>query len=250
MPSPRPIAIALLVTGACAAVPARTPEPARTVVDFETRIAPIPIVPVSIDGGPLQPFVLDTGATVTLLNAKAASPAPIKELAVGGLRFRDIHAQAAPFPPELKVAGILAVRDAFPGALVEIDGRELRLLLYRDLDAEGWREEVREPTHSVPLTWNDGVPAVEARVGDAPLTLLLDSGAGACALTPETLSKLGRAGAKEIRVPLSIGASQAFREQFFPLDGPLAGSVGYAWFIGRRAAITADRSTLLFTERR
>jgi len=221
------------------------------VVELETRVA-LPVVLASIDGGPPRPFVLDTGAATSFLPAGAQAPpgsTTLRSLRVGGLTFRDVPAQRAELPADFPAAGILSPQQAFRGALVELDGRALALRLYRDLDEAGWRAQVGEPVHAVALRWaEDGTPVVDASVAGRPLALRLDLGAGACTLPRVELDRLGFAGRDEVSVPVAVGASRPGTEQVFALEGP--GAVGFPWFLGRRAALTADRAILLFTERR
>ncbi|HEY3446321.1 MAG TPA: hypothetical protein VGK67_08140 [Myxococcales bacterium] len=224
--------------------------PAQTEVKLELEV-PLPIVLVSVDGKPKQPFILDTGAGVTVVSCgeTPTGPTTLSTLAFGGMVFRDVAAQCAAIPKGLGAEGILSPQDAFRGALVELDGRALAVRLYRDLDQAGWRSLLAEPVHAVPLAWSDGLATVETRIGESStLAMRLDSGAGGCGLPRAELDRLGHVGKDEVTLALAVGDSRPGREQVFLLDGP--GSLGFPWFIGRRAALSADRKTLLFTDRR
>ncbi|MGC4118964.1 MAG: hypothetical protein QM765_31230 [Myxococcales bacterium] len=245
----RILAVVPLLLCACTAVrPASqaAASPKRTEVKLDLRIA-LPIVPISLDGQPAQRFIFDTGAALTTVACRGRAPGPLRlsTLAFGELRFHDVPAQCTEIP-DIGAEGILSPQSAFEGALLELDGRSFAVRLYRDLDEAGWRALVGETVHSAPLTWTEGVATVEVHLAGKTWTMRLDSGAGGCGLSRADLDRLGGAGRDELTLPLAVGDSRPGKEQLFVLDGP---SLGFPWFTGRRTAITADRKSLLFTDR-
>ena len=179
----------------------------RTVVELMTKV-PLPVVLASVDGKAPEPFIVDTGASTSILSRAFCDragipyltrhpqvgrspgrdvtlfPALVDSIKVGGITVRNFPAQVMTFPPELEVGGILAPQEAFRGLVTEVDGRELKLRLYRDLDEEGWARLVGAPAHTARLTWYDGGVYLRGRVGTSgEAWFIFDTGGGSSTLS-------------------------------------------------------------------
>jgi predicted aspartyl protease len=267
----------------------------RAVVDLLPKV-PLPIVLASVNGKPPEPFIIDTGAATSVLSKSycdragiayladkphlASSPggdvqlfpALVDEIKLGGVVVKNWTANVLEFPKELRVGGILAPQDTLMGMVVELDGREFKLRLYRDLDGKSWADLVGEPVHLQHLFWTDGNVYVLGKVNELSGWFLFDSGAGASQVVPEAAKKLGhppdeKAATKSVTAGeqakvfqtfdanLAIGDAPAFREQIFVVDEPekdevqRVGSIGFPWMMTRRVALSSHGHVVIFTER-
>ncbi|MBI5545669.1 MAG: retropepsin-like domain-containing protein [Deltaproteobacteria bacterium] len=259
----------------------------RARVELLTRI-PLPMVPLSVNGGPPADFIVDSGASLTVLDRSfcerqgipylkehprtggnlAYFPAFLDQLSFGGIVVSGVVANVTDLPAELKVAGILSLQDAFKGLLVELDGRALALSVYRDLDEAGWRDLAGELTHVEPLQWSDGRLFARGRLGREVAGLFqLDLGAGASMVSPRVAHRLGhrllapaQGEPPRVAARFALGDEvRARREELAIVEDPVApaaggpealGTIGFGWAIGRRLALAPDGTRLLFTEAR
>jgi hypothetical protein len=238
----------------------------RATLDLVTR-RPLPMVAASLNGRPPEAFVVDTGVRTSLLSRTSCeaagvpatqSVALVAELQLGGLVVRNFFALVVDLPPQLGFVGILSPEDVLQGVLVELDGRELKLRLYRDLDEDGWRRLVAEPVHAAPLAWSDAGMFVRGRVGEALQGwLLVDFGAGAGMVSREAAKQLGQDPEKpgNFTTSVTVGDARPRREEVAAIDGSDAdgelrqlGAIGFPWTLGRRVALSRDGTQLLFTE--
>ena len=257
---------------------------------------PIPIVMMSLEGRPAEPFVVDTGAAGLALSkaycdrvgipylseARTTTdasgqgvriqPVLVRRMSLGDLQVNDLEGVVIEFPPQLKVAGIVAPQQVFRGALVEIDGRANRLVVDRDRDLAAWKAEVAEPVQSTELVWEGGNVYVRANL-DGKLSGFwnFDTGAAGSVIALSALERLGRTVERSAaEESLSIHRHASFP----PFDGALAvgegpavgtpivpierrpdaqamldrvGNVGQSWMRGRRMALSPDGRTLAFT---
>lgn len=167
------------------------------------------IAMVSVGGFPAEPFIVDTGAPMTVISKRYADRVKLpyrEDLAarssdaagnvvrlhptvLGTVKWGEIEIKVVPayvleLPENFKVGGILSPQDILRGTAFEFDGpaRAVRTV-------EGaWLEHTRE----APLRWNGGNFFVETQAATLPpLSFLLDSGAGANGVCEEALRQHG-----------------------------------------------------------
>lgn len=195
----------------------RTLEGADVELDILPKIA-IPIVLLSVNGLPPEPFIVDTGAAGTVI-AKAyadraqipysAEYAEVSHDAAGGevrviptmvsslggkdWSISNVEAVVIELPPNFKIGGIIAPHRAFAGALIELDQRAKKLRVHRTLTLDAWATGLGEPTFRSPLIWDGGNVFVYARLGEATAGFMnFDTGAAGSVITLETAKRLGQ----------------------------------------------------------
>jgi hypothetical protein len=191
---------------ALATVPATDDVPAtRTEFPADAGIVKLParfvdgdiIVRLSIQGRPFD-FVLDSGASSIVIDSDVAAdlglaiepsaagavpdtggatPVDIPAIAVGALTLRDVVASSLPFSYEAsdhtRIAGLLGY-DFLAGAVIHVDYRDRRAFAIVPSDFD----PAIPGATSVPVSLDEGVPMVSARVGATQGNrFIVDSGA-------------------------------------------------------------------------
>ncbi len=194
-----------------------------------------PVTRASVNGLAADSFILDTGASTSVLtrsycdrhgipylkdypfpvtdsagNEIEAYPALVDRIDFGDAVVRNWAVNVIELSPKIQVAGIVSPLETFRGMAVELDmrSREFRLHL-------GTRPEDRlasEQVRTAPLMWDAGKAFVQAMIdGKAEGWFLLDSGAAGNSITPD----FGRA----------LGIDPAARQPFASVT---AGGIGQA----------------------
>ncbi len=236
-------------------------------------------------------FVVDSGAPGCLLSAgfaRAAGlavgaaarsayggggerlplhPAVARRIEGPGFRLSGVALDVAELSGDLGVDGIVSPLALWRGRPLWFDGPGGALLVGDPPDAA-------RPPFSAPLIWSEGSPLLPARVGNTPLRLLLDSGAGANLLTRETVAALGLDGEAEAltvsptaagstaiypggRLELAVGTAPPERFDYLvkpAVEAPLPvypglteGYLGQPWFRVRRLRVAAERTSVSFS---
>jgi predicted aspartyl protease len=196
---------ALLLGLAYAPLPPAEDPKARTVFPQGSSVVELParfvdgdiIVRLAIEGRDFD-FVLDSGASSIVLDDEVArdlalateppaagslpepggaTPVDVPAMAIGGLMLHDVVASALPFAYEAKdhtkIAGLLGY-DFLAGAVVHVDYRHQRAFAI----APSAFDPAIPGATSVPVSLEDGVPMVSARVGAGfGRRFIVDSGA-------------------------------------------------------------------------
>jgi hypothetical protein len=238
--------IAAAIAAAIASGQARVTAPVHELTfTFTTRQ---PIVPVSVNGGPAVPFVIDTGASIHLIDREIARQARVVggregqlsgggqqsaptsfvdgvTLAIGDLSWTDQRAAVTDlgYPTRKHFAGLLGapilmryvVQFAFPA-------RTLRLI-----DPTAYRPNPR--ARAIPFELLADLPVVQATIdagsGPIPARLMVDTAAA-------TSVDLNRPFVDEHRLLDAIGSVA-------PLDRPAAigGTAPFVYGTGRRLTL-------------
>lgn len=225
---------------------------------------PIPIVMLSVNGLPPEPFIIDTGAAGIALSKTYCDrvgipylkdagrithnggaevplfPAWIDRLDAKGMQVANLDAVVIALPPNLKIGGIVAPHRAFAGTLVELDLRGDKLRVRRDLSDDAWASALGEPAQRVPLTWDDGNMLVPTRLDDRVRGFFnFDTGAVESTVTLETATKLGHA----VEQAQAVDSVSIARLRSFP---PFDATIG----LGQGAAESARLVPIEPAERR
>lgn len=239
------------------------------------------IAMVSIADRPAEPFIIDTGAPMTVLSKRYADrvglpyradlqeisadaggnavhlfPALLGSVTWGQVRVEAVPAFVIDLPENFKVGGILSPQDLLRGSDFELDGPGLAL---RTLD------EAPSLAFSTPILWSGGnLYAAAAINGAERAPFLLDTGAGsdgACDSYPAKLeggeqkASSAAAGKVGVRVGLegtfAVGDEPPTKTGLFVTPCPderqvKQGYIGAPWFFGHRTVFTADRRTLRY----
>src|SRR5262249_33533993 len=136
----------------------------------------LPVIEASVNGLPPGPFIVDTGASTSVLARDycdrhqisyehrnpfpvndgggreiQAFPALVEQLDVGAVQIRNWTAYVMEFSPRLKIAGILSPLDTLRGMASEFDMRQREFRLYPGASAAEWRNGLGEPVRSARL---------------------------------------------------------------------------------------------------
>lgn len=168
---------------------------------------PVPVVRISVNNHPPEPFIVDTGAPSTLLSHSFCrraglvrlrsrrmvrdasgfeielSPVPLGEFVVAGTRVRGTVADAAPIRFPLDVSGIFSPCDLLPSAAVELDFVAGRMRVLPEEAIRNWTSNIRKPIYTVPLVWDDGNMFVSVRAGKGTGWFVFDTGASSILVT-------------------------------------------------------------------
>lgn len=165
----------------------------------------LPKVPIAVNGRPVEPFIVDTGAPTTVLGAASCRrwgvayseepyrlskdgagkpvrlfPALAEQIGLGDVVVSRCPVHVLDLPDGLEAAGILSPQDTFRGFAVELDLRGGTLRLTQNLSLGVWQQRLQEPSWRSKLHWNDGNLMVPVTIdGEADGFFLFDSGAGA-----------------------------------------------------------------------
>jgi len=228
-------------------------EPAEITADADTIIVPMdfsagrPTVRVWLNGKGPYPFVFDTGAHTTVLDAKLAKELGLEELKsdeqimvgdpsqkntvpatrgrtdslrVGGATLHSLSFTAIPLGArfESKFVGVLGVGH-FSEYVIEMDYPANRIRLYKG-ELPAGRPGVVEYYAEM------GLIAFAVEVGGQHVDFHLDSGSsGGFSVTPDLAQKL-KWGAE----PESIRVAKSVSNEFPVYEGTLDGSVTFAGF--------------------
>lgn len=195
------IATSLAAVGGAIAAPAVAAQVAPVVdVPFSFRTKQ-PIVPVAVNGGPPLPFVIDTGASIHVIDRDVARAAQVRggraapwsgggagtveaqfvddvTLAFAGRSWSAQRSGVAPlgFPDRKHFAGLLGA-PILKGYVVQFDFPATRLRLFEPAAFTPPPGAAR-----VPFTLMEDLPVVEVTVdagtGPLPARLMVDTGAG------------------------------------------------------------------------
>ena len=239
LPAARVIACAALaLTCACAHVQSEVdpPDPAAspiTRVPFVERAGHL-WVRGRVNGGPLADLVLDTGAAVTVLDARFAARARLhpdgsarflglggsaraalvhlRSIALGGMRAHDVQAAVLdlqPLAPALggTPAGLIGW-DLLGRGSITLDPRRRELVIGAPAN--------HEDGFALALTDSEGVPVVPASVGGARGRFLVDTGNGFALEVDPHLAH--RAGADAGRTVTAAGVGGGFAAQVVSIE--------------------------------
>lgn len=243
------------------------------------------IAMVSVNGLPAEPFIVDTGAPMTVLSKRYADrtklpyrgelgetshdaagnevtlhPLVLDTMTWGELELATVPAWVLELPENFKVGGILAPQDVLRGTAFELDG-----------PARALRTGTQPPATALrtALHWSGGNFYVEARAsGVGPLPFLFDSGAGANGVCEAHAQGLdGGVAASSTTAAGSVGVRTGIAGTFAVGDEPdapaqlfvtpcveeskvgaiqRAGYVGAPWFYAHRTFFPVDRRAVAF----
>jgi predicted aspartyl protease len=196
-------AFLLLLTLAAEAMPGVAPEAADGHVSAEFTPASLVLVRVHVNGKGPHHFVIDTGATTTMLDAELATELRLRgtgvmevvtsggtfraptgtldELSVGGARFSSLGVSWMPLDEvrrgDRRIAGIIGQ---------DVLGRRSLVIDYERRRVELTTKPCGSDDAAVDVAWSEGRPMVRAGVRGLGLTqparLVLDSAANALIL--------------------------------------------------------------------
>lgn len=182
----------------------------------------IPIVEARV-GAASGYFIADTGAPHTAISRKwwwesgfgapeigavqpigdgagnhiEAACVRIADFALGDAKAINVPAVIFDFPEHLEVAGILSPLDAFPGCRAQFDWTSRRLRIHSDIG--GNRE---------PVIWSGGNPLARVKLNEKETFLMIDTGAGHCALCEDGPIREGGKTTRSALGQLNYGESE------------------------------------------
>jgi len=168
------------------------------------------IAMVSINGLPAEPFIVDTGAPMSVISKRYAErvglpfntasmhlaedaagtkvelfPTVLDSVTWGEIVVEHVPVQVLQLPDNFKVGGLIAPQDLLRGTAFEMDGPSASL---RTLDGAAFESSLER----VPLLWDEGNLFVMTEAASlASLPYLLDSGAGGNGVCDEALATSG-----------------------------------------------------------
>ena len=177
------------------------------------------IAMVAVNGNPVEPFIVDTGAPTTVISKRyadrvklpyrtdvaergsdaASNPVRLYPAVLNLLKWDEIELETVPvhvleLPENFKVGGILAPQDVLRGTPFEFDGPGRALRTLADQTTATWMKGAASPGRETLLQWSGGNFFVEAQAAGMPsLPFLLDSGAGGNGVCEDMLLKFGKA---------------------------------------------------------
>ncbi|MBX7116759.1 MAG: retroviral-like aspartic protease family protein [Myxococcaceae bacterium] len=176
------------------------------------------IAMVAVNGNPAEPFIVDTGAPMTVISKRyadrvklpyrtdvadrstdaAGNSVVLNPILLQTLKWGEVELETAPawvleLPENFKVGGILSPQDVLRGTAFEFDGPARAIQTHGVQDVPTWSKATGVPTHLATLQWNGGNFYVFTQAADLPaLPFLLDSGAGGNGVCAEPLAKRGK----------------------------------------------------------
>jgi predicted aspartyl protease len=258
---------------------------------------PIPVVMLSVNGKAPAAFIVDTGAAGLALNKGYCDrvgipylkdhprtthdgggnpveilPAYISTLSAQELTVRDLEAVVIDLPPNFQIGGIVSPQRVFAGALFELDLRDNKIRILRDVSGEQWAQQLGEPIEQTPLSWDDGNVFVHVKLdGTVEGAMIFDSGASQTVIMTPIAEKLGHkidpakaidsmsvtkhAAYPDVDVEVTVAGGTPFKDKVAPIEHKAyahlvehpIGNVGMSWMKGRKLAFTPDGRTLLYT---
>jgi predicted aspartyl protease len=178
--------------------------------------SPLPVIRASVNGLPPGSFILDTGASTSVLTRDycernripyrqtpfpvrsgaggeiQACPALVERLDLGEIQLQHWTANVIDLNPRLQIAGILSPLSTLRGIATEFDMRRREFRVHPGLSAAEWMSSAGEPVRSARLVWDGGNVFVRATVnGASDGWFLFDSGAAEICLTTAFALQLG-----------------------------------------------------------
>jgi predicted aspartyl protease len=174
-----------------------------------------PVIRASVNGLPAESFILDTGASTSVLtrpycdrhaipylsawafpvtdgagNEIEAYPALVDRIDFAEVTVRNWAVTVIELSPKLQVAGILSPLETFREIAAELDLCARAFRIHLRSGPENWL--AGEPMRTAPLMWDEGRAFVQATFnGQADGCFLLDSGAAGNCITPGFARALG-----------------------------------------------------------
>jgi predicted aspartyl protease len=174
-----------------------------------------PVIRASVNGLPEDSFILDTGASTSVLtrsycdrhgipylkdcpfpvtdsagNEIEAYPALVDRIEIANVIVRNWAVNVIELSPKIQVAGIVSPLETFRGMAVELDMRSREFRLHLQPVPADWL--AGEQVRTTPLAWDEGKSFVQATIdGKAEGWFLLDSGAAGNSITPGFARALG-----------------------------------------------------------